>query len=93
MGGFSEVTGGRSPSFQGVMDGGPPGPERSRGEQGGGRHPTSVTPRNDQAGSLGTEEKPPIPDSLLPNMISFFDHMRSLVGENGKVILRWFGKA
>jgi len=26
-------------------------------------------------GSLGTEEKPPIPDSLLPNMISFFVHL------------------
>ncbi len=61
MGGFSDVTGGRPPSFQGVTSGGPPGPERSRGEQGGGRHPTFVTPRNDQAGSLGTEEKPPIP--------------------------------
>jgi hypothetical protein len=25
------------------MYGGPPGPERSRGEQGGGRHPTCIT--------------------------------------------------
>jgi hypothetical protein len=56
---FSELTGGRPAVISGVTDGGPLGhPDpKDRVEQGGGRHPTSVTPRNGQAGSLGTEEK------------------------------------
>jgi len=40
---FSEVTGGRPSSFLGVMYGGPPGSERSRGEQGGGWLPPGIT--------------------------------------------------
>jgi hypothetical protein len=58
-GSFPEVTGGRPAVISGVTDGGPPGhPDpKDRVEQGGGRHPPSVTPRNGQAGSLGTEEK------------------------------------
>ena len=68
-GGFSEVTGGRPPSFQDVTDGGPPGSEHRGGEQGGGRHPTSLTPRNDQAGSLGTEEKLPLLDSIITSVL------------------------
>jgi hypothetical protein len=56
---FSEVTGGRPAFISGVTDGGPPGhlDPKDRVEQGGGRHPPSVTPRKDQAGSLETEEK------------------------------------
>jgi hypothetical protein len=38
---------------------------RRSGEQGGGRHHPSVTPLNDQAGSLGTKEKVSLPDYPL----------------------------
>jgi len=41
---FSEVTGERPALFLGVMDGGPPGSEGSRGEQGGGWLPPCITP-------------------------------------------------
>jgi hypothetical protein len=45
--------------FKGLRNGGPPGsPLRSSGENSGGeRHHPSVTPLNEQAGSLGMEEK------------------------------------
>jgi hypothetical protein len=72
MGSFPEVTGRRPAVISGVTDGGPPAhPDpKDRVEQGGvglpaiasrsgeaDGHPTSVTPRNVQAGSLGAEEK------------------------------------
>ena len=58
--GFSIVTGAKPAVISGVTDGGPPGhPDpKDRVEQGGGGHPPSVTPRNGQAGRLGTKEKP-----------------------------------
>jgi len=70
---FSEVTGGKPAVISGGTDGGPPGqPDpKDRVEQGGGRHPTSVIPRNGQAGSLGTEEKtlcPPQSDNLCAKL-------------------------
>ena len=65
---FSAVTGGRPSSFQGVMDGGPPGSRAAgSGEQGGGWLPLCITPWNDQAGSLGTKEKASWPSCIMIN--------------------------
>jgi hypothetical protein len=55
--GFSEVTGGRAPSFRDLSAGEAlvPAPQE-RENSGGGKFPSQISHRKDQAGSLGTKE-------------------------------------
>ena len=56
--GFSEVTGGRAPSFRDLSVGEAltPAPQE-RENSGGGKFPSQVSHRKDQPGSLGTKEQ------------------------------------
>jgi len=55
--GYSEVTGGRAPSFRGLSVGEAltPAPQE-RENRGGGKFPSQISLRKDQLGSLGTKE-------------------------------------
>jgi hypothetical protein len=57
--GFSEVTGGRAPSFPDLSVGEALAPApQERENSGGGKFPSQISHRKDQPGSLGTKEKP-----------------------------------
>ncbi len=53
---FSEVPGGRPPSFSRLIRGGKPQVPLA-GQCGGGKNPPQISRRKGQAGSLGTKEK------------------------------------
>ncbi len=54
---FSEVTGGRAPSFHDLSVGEAPATSAREGNGGGGKFPSQISRRKDQPGSLGTQEK------------------------------------
>ena len=56
VGAFSEVTGGRAPSFHDLSVGEAPAPRACEGNGGGGKFPSQISRRKDQPGRLGTEE-------------------------------------
>ena len=58
-GAFSEVTGGRAPSFHALSVGEAPAPSACEGNGGGGKFPSQISRRKDQPGRLGTEEMAP----------------------------------
>jgi len=53
---FSEVTGGRAPSFHDLSVGEAPAPSVGEGNGGGGKFPSQISHRKDQPGSLRTKE-------------------------------------
>ena len=64
---FSEVTGGRAPSFHDLSLGEAPAPSVREGNGGGGKFPSQISRRKDQPGRLGTEEMAqPCPAVAVP---------------------------
>jgi hypothetical protein len=66
-GAFSEVTGGRTSSFQDLSVGEAAAPLMG-GNVGGDKTPPRISPREDPTGRLGTKEKVPMPASIAVNL-------------------------